>query len=318
VYNELKKEIRLSGVHEIEHGVRWRDDILQVIGKRSEWEDNSKDGQARRMETVHRLVEGRGTPQTDSPSSTSTFLDGIIRPNTLTPDSSDFSSLIKLVHVVLSFRDYEAKIFGQLLDPNARSVLISSRNFLLQKTASQTSTLSSSSNEPTFQIDLGGSRGTVWATPEQDALIKSPLGPGITLSMAHAGTGKSTAIVGLAQRIGKQDGVAGFALTRGVMKDHNKRFQSLDVPGLASFKTIDSLTHYLLRTRYGSKFWTKFKDDLEDKLRQLGWREVGKLLGIGSKGYMPTQYSLSGSTSKTERLLKKRYRELSFTSPCDG
>jgi len=303
VYHSLKKEIGLLGMNEIQGGLRWRNDVTDVISKWNEWEDISKDGEAKRMETLNRLVEGRGTPRTDSPSTTPTFLDGIIRPNTLSSDSPDFSSLIKLIHTILSFREYEAKILGRLLDPNARSLLISCRNFILDKDARRSSALSSSlTNESTFQINLGGSKGIVRATPEQHAFIHSPLEEGVTRASAHAGTGKTAALQGFLQFIGRKRGVTVLATTVRLKNELKDKSEDLAVT-----KTLASIPRGILRKKHGERFDARFEDKVTHDVRELGWQEVGRLLGISIGGKMPKRYPIPSSGTEVA-LETKRYR----------
>jgi len=305
-YEGLKSEKESLGI-DVGNAMDWRSELVQAAARSTDWEDMSEETASRRMETVKILVNGIATSPSDSPTLVQYFLDALSGPITLSPSTRDFSTLIDLVRVLLSFRVLEGKIFGQLLDSNARSLLVTCRDLRLQQERQLNSpTLSSHStwSKCPFSIYLGEGK-EVEATSEQLEFIDSPVTPGITVLTAHAGTGKSTASLGLCQKIGSENGFSGIVSTRRLRTDLNKRFGRY-----GEFKTIDSLAWCDLDRTYGRQFRDKFYTESGD-LRGLDWKLAGKLLGIDvEQKWMPERYFHCDSDEKIP-LLTKRYREYS-------
>ncbi|GAA6064402.1 hypothetical protein JCM10212_007140 [Sporobolomyces blumeae] len=194
----------------------WRRDVLRCVDEYG-WDDPSPARHSKRLETATRVVEGRrGGPLVDhgpalrSTADLTTFLRGSRTRATLSTFDDDFLTLLSIITTVLEHRLADAEARGDLLDGNARWIMTQCRNFnflcqnvvdhppSLRTTLSVTLDGRTSSLKPTRIVTP---EGTVVPTPEQERFIQSPLTPGITVLSAHAGAGKSTALLGFAQRI---------------------------------------------------------------------------------------------------------------------
>ncbi|GAA5898282.1 uncharacterized protein JCM6883_000980 [Sporobolomyces salmoneus] len=287
----------------------WRSELVQMVDKFRYWSDDSLDAAKRRKETVKRLVEGVATcSSSNSPTSVQYFLRQLSGPktNTLSTLESDFSTLIDLVYVLLDYRDLEARIFGNLLDPNARALPIACRDFQLhiQHLHHNKSHHSHGTIPPADRrlIRLADGK-SVEATPEQLRFIHSPQTPGITTLIAHAGTGKTTAFLGLCQELGTSDVFSGFVSTKRHAKELNHKAKTL-----GKTSTIDSLAYKILYGRYGGRFLVKFEKQIgknRSVLRKLDWETVGELLK--SRGNWTEKYYLNSMAGEMMPLPSRQY-----------
>ncbi|GAA6010403.1 hypothetical protein JCM11491_006306 [Sporobolomyces phaffii] len=315
----LVRDKDLLGASASQGPLDWRTELVRAVSDAGIWVDASKTATAKRKETVKRLVEGAATPRSNTPTVVPDFLRQLSGATALRTSSPDFYNLIRLAEVLLRLRQLDARVFGELLDPNAQAVLAACRDFRLHTQHSHDNPAllprAMSSGLPRIRISPDA---TVEPSAEQATFINSPRTPGITLLIAHAGTGKSTACLGLAQAVGLANVFSGFVLTRRIKDELNHKFGRL-----GEFRTIDSLAYRILVTRYGSSFLAKFRtwDEEGSELRELNYDTVGTLLGIRGK-WMPNKYRRARS-NEVDHLLTKRYRITIFaaylpTCPADA
>ncbi|GAA5947592.1 hypothetical protein JCM3765_000990 [Sporobolomyces pararoseus] len=303
-YEGLKREKEnLTGSTKLS----WRSEIVRAVEIGKDWFDMSEesaDGQ--RKETVRKLVEGVATSSSsNSPTSQHVFLRSLSSYSALPTSTRDFTTIIDLCHVLLSFRNLESKIFGKALDSNARGLLDACSKFKLhlQHLKDNPSLLPHAATfQPEFYIQLSKEK-KVKATAEQLDIISSPTTPGITLIISHAGSGKTTACLGLAQAMGHSQVFSVFGSTKRPLNELRERFGNL-----ATFNTVDSLAYHVLKARYGDRYLRKFQtgsSKTSSELRELDWVTVGKLLGIYGE-WMPRKYRRAKSGGLVA-LLGKRY-----------
>ncbi|GAA5989728.1 hypothetical protein JCM5350_007369 [Sporobolomyces pararoseus] len=310
---KLEKE-KLTGSTKLD----WRSEIVRAVEKWEQWIDNSGEAANQRKETVRRLVEGVATSSSNSPTSQHDFLRSLSGYDTLRTSTRDFSKIIDLCHVLLSFRDLHSKIVDILLDSNARALLDACGKFKLnlQHLAANPSLLPHAArSKPYFFIRLS-KENKVKATAEQVDIISSRTTPGITLIIAHAGSGKRTACLGFAQAIGYPKVFSVFGSTKRLMEELKVRFGDL-----ATFNTVDSLAYHVLKARYGELYLRKFQTGSRksSKPRELDWVTVGELLEIYGN-WMPQRYRRAESGELTP-LLRKRYLAkiiLAFETWCNS
>ena len=214
-------------------GPSWRHDILRAI-------DSSGRGE-RWLVTGLKILEGKLATQTTG-AGVRTELAGAVGGIEV---EEDLQELLALILVTLSLRRTEST----LLDPMARSLQRTLRLFT-------SNLLDSPSPVPPPPSPLPKSKLSKKSTPsptrEQLAIIHSPTTPGITRINAYAGTGKTTALVQLAEELCRKNSKARIlylSFNKSVERAAKAAFQKLWRN--ITCQTINSTTYRFLCARHG-------------------------------------------------------------------
>ncbi|GAA5897783.1 hypothetical protein JCM6882_000096 [Rhodosporidiobolus microsporus] len=301
----------------------WRDDVLAALeGELNLLCDGDEGKKAQARESARRLVEGRWIARSLSnvPSAAS-LLRGLsghgALPTVVDGGSSvnPFDEVLRLVQLVLEIRKIEvAHLEGNLLDPMARTLLTTLEDYFRLVSLLSSPSRADAAPQHGSLVRLGrnenGSFLVLEASPEQDRVIHSPRTPGLTGVIAGAGTGKTTAMAGFAQR-----GLLLERLGEGAVEHpptcivRSRRLRAKLAPFFRASQcmTLAALVKRSLEAEYGERFrkkWMKH-DGRGPGLRELYHAEVMHALEIPEKGWMV----MNTDEDRRERLSGKRIAE---------
>lgn len=191
------------------------------------------------------------------------------------------AELVALVLATLDLRAMEAT----LLEPGARSLRRTLRLF--------SDGLLDSPPPPSPKLPTPPSRkSSPTPTAEQQAIIHSPSTPGITRINAYAGTGKTTALVQVAEELYRKDSrvrILYVSFNRSVKAAATQAFAHLR--GAVTCRTINSITYQYLISCYGkraidAKAFTAPDSRARGTFRELEPELVVEILGLEGGSYI--------------------------------
>ncbi|GAA6043892.1 hypothetical protein JCM8097_004290 [Rhodosporidiobolus ruineniae] len=282
------------GLHSAEEGDKaslpaWREDVRQAVERELPLlcgGSAAKRAQARA--TLRLLLAGRFLPSSSSgvPSGRS-LLRGLRTPESLSTVDPAFAELLRLVQAVLEVRKAELEVGDEpkLLDGTARSLLFAIEDYFAGVERLHSALLdphASGRPEKRLAIFVGGEQQVVEATPEQAAVIRSPLvKPGLTRVTSGAGTGKTTVLLGFAQRLA--DAAPSFS-PRVLVRARRLRDKLKPLfPGGGkgtdeACVTLNALVKRTLEQRHGERFRRKWLNGRTRHPKRFEHEEVMELL----------------------------------------
>lgn len=253
-------------------------------------------------ETLRRVLGGSWLGKTDGLVHPVQLLRGLVAKDALSSFDPAFNELLRAVRLTLELHAAEADMDGTAVDPTARTLRTALEDYfaLVDSPSAQDGYLLAPKRRSKIRVPDGSD---VLATPEQEAILASPtLEPGLTRILAHAGTGKTTALLGLAQQRALR---ASATTTQLVVRSRRLRDALREAFAREPHVEVNTLNALSVRAMYdsfGARFERKFLDATTGRARRLNHRTVRELLGI------PQQKSRIRDTSsgREELLAGKR------------
>ncbi|GAA5981617.1 hypothetical protein JCM11641_003918 [Rhodosporidiobolus odoratus] len=291
----------------------WRSDVQGVVETSIEQlggkSDETKKAEVR--ETTRRLLDGKwlSTRGGNTVPNAVALLRGLRSRGTLSTleygRTNPFDELLRLVQLTLEMREIEAAHDSHsLLDPTARSLLAAIEDYFGVVGRLASTLPVSSLNRGTSQVRA--KNGTIKANPEQEAIIRSSRTPGLTRVIAGAGTGKTTAMLGYAQRVeGEKE--QNLSAVKVFMRSKRLKGELAELFPTGTCLTMAAAVKRSLELRYQDQFWKKWREDDGggSRLRSLRHREVMVLLEIPKRG----REVWNGRKEEMDQLSGKRIAE---------
>ncbi|GJN91049.1 hypothetical protein Rhopal_004064-T1 [Rhodotorula paludigena] len=231
-------------------------------------------------ETLGRVLGGSWLGKTDGLVHPEQLLRGLVAKGALSSFDSAFDELLRAVRLTLELHAAEADMDGTAMDPTARTLRTALEDYfaLVDSPSAQDEYLLASKRRIKIRVPDGSD---VLATPEQEAILASTtLEPGLTRIRAHAGTGKTTALLGLAQQRALR---ASATTTQLVVRSRRLRDALRAAFAREPHVEVNTLNALAVRAMYdnfGARFERKFLDPTTGRTRRLDHRTVRELLGI--------------------------------------
>ncbi|GAA6004348.1 uncharacterized protein JCM10292_001437 [Rhodotorula paludigena] len=231
-------------------------------------------------ETLRRVLGGSWLGKTDGLVHPVQLLRGLVAKGALSSFDPAFDELLRVVRLTLELHSTEADMDGNAMDPTARTLRAALEDYfaLVDSPSAQEEYLLASKRRIKIRVPDGSD---VLATPEQEAILASPtLEPGLTRIRAHAGTGKTTALLGLAQ----QRALRASATTTQLVVRSRRLRDALRVAFArephVEVNTLNALAVRAMYDNFGARFERKFLDPATGRTRKLDHRTMRELLGI--------------------------------------
>ncbi|BGP48806.1 F-box DNA helicase 1 [Rhodotorula kratochvilovae] len=318
VHTAVRAELSLRRVRRTEDG--WRVELSAAVrALLGEGELGREHAEVERV--VERLVGGAWLAGKDGIVTPEQFLRALSHgAGGLSTFARAFDDVHRVARLVLELHQAEAGLRdGEPLDATGRSLLASiAHNFALVDALGSAASAGKAvvGTQRTTRI-VTHTGETVTATPEQEVLVRSARRPGLTRATAHAGTGKTTAMLGFAQVAAEDEDVA-LMLVKSKRLQGELRETFLHEPRVNAL-TLNAVVFRALVEQFGGRFRRKFADE-RGFPKSLSHSLVRNLLDIPHKGY---RYA-DNTEGRVKSLAGKRIAERiikgfsSFTASIDA